>query len=512
MMCMGLIALTSCTDANDWNVDSSYSRLFSPAEDDIAVKADATGATVTFSTVSGAEYYVIQVSNDSLFTGNILTYGEGSTKITSSPTYIENLVSDTTYFLRIKAVSSTTTESIWAYLDGDFDTKAEQIFYNIDEANDLTSTSVTLRWPANTEVTAIRCNGNTYTLSNTDIANGYYTISGLSPETEYTANIYNGSKRRGSITFTTAIDLNGAVLIAAGTDLQTVLDTVSANAVLALEPGTYETLGSDGTTANLSIVNNITIKSLRSYNRAVIKGGFDIQTGNVSLSQVVLNGNGKAGYAIDFKTAGSFGSFTIDDCEITNYTKGLVYNNTAGAKANSITINNCLIHDMTSGADFLDFRAGYVAALTLTNSTVWNSTATRDFVRYDNSSANYSGETAPVITIDHNTLVGISNKASCRLLYVRYTGNSCIWTNNIVYGTEVIITNQSTTNVTTISGNNNYNTPNLFSATATVTTPKVYDDNATNYDPEFTNASDGDFTVNEAHVLKNATGDPRWIK
>ena len=511
MVCMGAIALTACTDSNDWSVDSAVNRLFGPNEKNIAVKPDATGAEVTFTTIKEAENYMIQVSNDSLFNEGIMTFGENK-KITTSPVYIDDLESDTIYYLRIKSVGEGKTESNWARLDGHFKTKSEQILNPLDEANDLTATSVTLRWPANAKVTAVKCNSETYTLTPEQIAAGAFTVTGLQPETEYTANLYNGTKKRGGLTFTTAIDLNGAILVKADEDLKTVIENAEDGATLALMPGEYKVLSDEGSTTSLNITKNVTIKSLRSYDRAVIKGGFTPKGGTLQLKQLVLDGDGSVGYMIDFKGAADYGDYEIDDCEIHSYTKGLMYNNTDKAKVNQMLFNNCLIHDMGSGADFLDIRKGYIAALTFTNNTVWKAAAARDFVRYDDKSSNYSGAPSPVITIDHNTLVGISNTDSRRLLYVRYAGNSCVWTNNIVVATKGIVTNQSSTNVTTMSGNNNVDCPNLSSATSTVTTPKVYDDDATTLDPEFTDADKADFTLGNALLLQRRVGDPRWIK
>ncbi|MBP7767899.1 MAG: DUF4957 domain-containing protein [Prevotella sp.] len=512
MLCLGALAITSCTDDNDWSVDSAFDRLFGPTEDNIAVKPDATGAQVTFSPVSGAERYVIEVSNDSLFEGGVLTYGETDSKITSSPVYITNLVSDTTYFLRMKALSSSKTESSWARLDGHFKTKSEQILEALNELTDLTATSVTLHWPAGTAVTAVKCDGNTYDLTAEQIAAGTLTIIGLTPETKYTANIYNGTKKRGSLTFTTAIDLNGAILVNAGDDLAAAIANAEPGATLALMPGTYQILNETGQTTAANITKDISIKSLRSSDRAVIKGGFTMQGGSINLKQLVLDGDATVGYMFDVKSAGTYTDFVIDDSEIKNYTKGLFYNNTSGAILPNVVFTNNLIHDIASGADFMDIRVGYVGTLNFSNNTVWNADAARDFVRYDDSSSAYASLAKPRIIVDHNTLVGVANSTSRRLLYVRYAGNSCQWTNNIVYGTDGIISNQASTNVTTISGNNNFKAVNLSSATATVTTPKVWDDDATTLDPGFKDAANGDFTVDNAVLIQKGVGAARWIQ
>lgn len=511
MICLGALALTSCTDANDWGVDSAFDRLFGPNQDNIAVKPEATTAQVTFTGISNAASYIIEISNDSLFAKDVKTFGQDGS-IKTSPTVIDGLISDTTYFLRMKAVSAGKPESSWARMDGHFKTKSEQILQEINEATDVKATSVTLHWPANSEVTVIKCNGQTYTLSAEHIAAGTFTITGLEPETSYTANIYNGTKKRGGVTFTTAIDLNGAILVQAGDDLKTIIENAEDGATLALMPGTYEVLSETNVPTTLGITKNITIKSLRSYNRAVIKAGFNPQGGSVNLKQLVLDGGNAVGYLIDFKSAANYNAFDIDDCEITNYSKGLIYNNTTGASVPSVRFNNNLIHDMGSGADFADIRNGYIGEFSFTNNTVWKAGASRDFIRYDNNSAAYPGAAAPVITVDHNTLVGISNDSGRRLLYVRYVGNSCIWTNNIVHNTKGIVTNQSSTNVTTMTGNNNSSAPNLATATSTVTTPKVYDDNASSLDPQFTNEDKGDFTIGNPVLTQRNVGAPRWIK
>ena len=68
-MFLGL-SVVSCTDGNDWGLDSAFDRLFGVGEDDITVETTATTATVTFSAMSATKdslYFVIEVSKDSLY-------------------------------------------------------------------------------------------------------------------------------------------------------------------------------------------------------------------------------------------------------------------------------------------------------------------------------------------------------------------------------------------------------------------------------------------------------------
>ena len=100
MMCMGIAALTSCTDGNDWSIDSAFDRLFSVGQDDIKVTPAATTAEVEFSTVKDAEYYVIEVDTDSLFATQSDLYRTYQVK--EAPATIDELESATKYFIRIK--------------------------------------------------------------------------------------------------------------------------------------------------------------------------------------------------------------------------------------------------------------------------------------------------------------------------------------------------------------------------------------------------------------------------
>ena len=58
-------AATSCTEGNDWDVDSSFSRLFTPTS--LSVTRGDTYAVVEYGKIEGADYYQIEVSKDSLY-------------------------------------------------------------------------------------------------------------------------------------------------------------------------------------------------------------------------------------------------------------------------------------------------------------------------------------------------------------------------------------------------------------------------------------------------------------
>lgn len=105
---------TSCDTTNDWSVDESYDRLFRTTS--ISVVPTATEAEVTWGTGSKADFYIIEISKDSLYQDDIQTgsivFGEDKS-ITKSPFTLTNLDSDTKYCLRIKSCSNEKISSKW---------------------------------------------------------------------------------------------------------------------------------------------------------------------------------------------------------------------------------------------------------------------------------------------------------------------------------------------------------------------------------------------------------------
>ncbi len=230
------------------------------------------------------------------------------------------------------------------------------------------------------------------------------------------------------------------------------------------------------------------------------------------LKDLILDGTGNDGsQTIVFNTAEvTYGALTVEGCEIRNYVKGMYYLNVASL-VESITFNNNIIYNIIcDGGDFMDSRKGAFNSLNFTNNTVYNSVAGRDFIRYDDASSAFPGMTT-VINIDHNTLYGVCNSSSKRLLYVRFKENKITFTNTIVADTEGMFSNQANTDPSpTFGGNNFFNAPNLFSASGS--SSKFFDDSATSEDPGFVDAANGDFTVTNELLKAKETGDPRWVK
>ena len=512
-----IITVSSCSDQMDEITSLILDRNYAPVELTAKV-VNKTNVKLTW-VKSNADSYTIEVfQDDSLtFAG---TPVKTITNIQASdiPYTVNSLQGETNYSFRVKAVTKddASRDSKWstAYVE----TEAENILSAVNEETDITATTVTLNWPAGQTATSIVATNNdsfasnviTHTITADEIAAGKATISGLTPETNYTLKLYNTTKTRGTVKVKTAIDLGGATLVKAGSDLKTCIDNANDGDVLALMPGTYPINTIDG---NMPLNKSIAIKSVRSYDKAIIQGGFQLNNGAaLSLTQLVLDGNNNTTikYVADYKTAGKFGDLTIEGCDVKGYTGGVYYVNIA-ADITNLKINNSIIHNISTASDFMDCRLGAIHNLTFTNNTVY-AISCRDFFRYDNKASSFPGVT-PYINVDHNTLDGLGS-VNKGVFYVRFTGTSIAFTNNIVSNSTGLFCKFVPTSIPNFSGNNYYNSPNFVEATDDKTNVgiTVYDNTGTSYNPSYADYANHDFTVKSEDLKSSKTGDPRWIK
>ena len=501
----------SCSSPMDEITELGINRNFAP----VALTAKVVNKTnVKLEwNKSDAESYTIEVFyEDPDFAGTPIMTISGLTNA-DIPFTVEGLEGETEYFFRVKAVGRNLSDSKWSTISATTDT--EQIFYPVDEENDVTSNTITVRWPAGSTATKIVVTpgDKEFDVTADAIKAGEFTVTGLEPETEYTIKLMNGTKTRGTIKAKTAIDLGGAILVKPGDDLKAKLDAAVDGDVFAFMPGTYSILNAEEQVTTYEITKKISFKSVRSYDRAVIKAGFILSQGSeFSVTQIVLDGDKTVGNAISYAgtAAGTEVKLVFDDCEVTGFKTTFI----TDAKADIvgyITINNSIIHDMPLGNRCIDFQGGAIAELLITNSTIYNVSGGDSFVRNDDKGT-YKGKL--YVNIDHCTLDGF-NTTGKGILYVRKgakTGDLTMsFTNNIVSNSSGVFCNFTPVVEATFEHNNYFNSPNLVQATATETA-KYFDNAGTAYDPQYADYTKFDFTVGSDDVKALKIGDPRWMK
>ena len=506
---LATVALASCSDVADEITSIVYNRNFSPTSVEAKVR-NRTNIELSWNLGDGVTNYNVEVyANDSLtFAGSpVKSFSVSPDEV---PVLIKGLEGETQYSFRVQATDGNSSrDSKWssAYAK----TEAEQIFKNVAE-EDIKGSSVTLRWTAGEKAATIELTPGdiVYNVTDDDIAAGAATITGLTPETEYKALLKSATgKTRGTITFKTGIDLAETdILVKAGADIAAAIKDAPEGYRLVVEPGEYGIATDEAAFGgSITISKQLTIKGLRQNEHPVIKGRFKVEA-PFAVDQVTLDGTGTdGGQCFDFTAEGEVESLTVTNSEIKNYTKGFFYINKA-VLVNTITIDGNIISNIEcDGGDLFDCRKGGYNKFDLKNNTIYNSAKGRDFVRMDDASGSISA--TPVITIDHNTIVGACNDAGKRILYVRFKGNSINFTNNIVASSAGNFSNQKNTAEPTFSNNIYFEADGYVTAGANANALFV-DGEGTILDPQFKDAANGDFTIGNDNVKDKKAGDPRW--
>lgn len=410
MLLAGGMTLVSCSDTNDWDTDGSYSRLFSMASDDIKVEAEDTYATISFAGIKNTQYYVIELSTDTLYddiplggTDHSRVFGQNKDITPGKAVIVKGLTGDTKYYLRIKGCSDGVADSRWTYNKNGaaFKTKAEQIF---DEtASVVNDNNVTVYWDPAKEVTNIvvtDADGNpvaNYDLSDTDKANGSFEIQGLSPTTTYIITIYNGEDKRGQLRVTTPAaipDADFKYFLASEVTVisQELMNQISDEAIAAgADPSNYsvtvaipagvklDMVGEDaGQPADVKIPNGMSVTFFGmaggpapelSPSRCVnVEGSHAfVRFENMKLT------DGGCQYLINQGTSATLGELTFKDCVLDGFARSIVrLKDNAVTSIGKLNVENTIISNQGKGsyATFYFNNAAYtVEEINITNST-----------------------------------------------------------------------------------------------------------------------------------------------
>lgn len=507
-----LLTATACSDIADELTSVEYDRLFSPTEFEAKVqnKTEVKLSWECLSESQATSYTIELFANDP----DMACAGTASlsfTDVKENPYTVTDLDGETVYSVRIKAVSET-KESKWTTIT--FETEAEQIFEDVTD-EDVTSTSITLRWPAGTAVTQIVVSGGkeeTRELTAEEIANGSATFSGLNYETEYTFTIMNGTKVRGTITVTTLPNYTPAY---PGDDLQALIDAAADGETIMLLPAkdgsTNEFIYTDSetgeeTTLELVINKNIAINGLTSqpvvaHIKFLLDGATGFTTENLTFTGVkedalIKTSNASGIVKVNNIEASGYGNFIIDPGENT-------------CTIDEFTVTNSFFHDMCSSKRFIDSQKKKCAIMVfnMKNCTVANSCSGSDFIRFDYN-ANAKGM---VINFENNTLYKVE-ASSKGLFYIRSNsaGNKDFTANikNNVFAEisdQVFFSEDSKTDNLVFSNNNYFNTPSLL-ANPDGGSGKVFDTSDLALDPQFKDPANNDFTITNPTLIEENIG------
>lgn len=536
------ILVTGCEDNLPEEFTSvEVSRLFSPTGLEVRV-VQKTSVRLNWAPVRHAVSYTVEFHENELldFSGTPVSTITGTTN-ENLPLTVSGFAGETGYSVRVRAIRDGMEPSKW--VTATFRTDAEQILFPINP-EELLATQVTLRWPAGEIATSIvLAPGNiTRPITAQEVQLGIAIVTGLQSETSYTARLMNGNKTRGTVTFTTPIDLGGATAVHPTDDLAAIVSAAAPGTVLALFPGEYTVFMGD-----IIIDKSITIRGVRPHNKPVIFNRFLLRPGvtDVNIAFIDLEMVGDRFIPLDSPLPGQLQAFQFDagthtvnnflvsGLVVRNYFRSFIATGSAPiVRVNNLTIENTIVTDIfCSGGDFIDFRIAHVPNLTIRNSTFDKvatgmrpphaTSAPRVFIRLDaDAGGRWPGSTSIVI-IENNTFFNVSHNpatpttAGTRIIDIRFVPNISTIRNNMFVGASPDYTAHFSERVETAAptfANNNYFNAPRFLAGVPTGSPK-YDTSPTRstLNPGFVNADGGNFTVTQEDLIFRRVGDPRWL-
>ncbi|NIK91551.1 DUF4957 domain-containing protein [Mangrovimonas sp. CR14] len=501
-----LLAFNSCEKPDELIEELEISREFAPINLTAFIR-NQVNVELNWTVDENVETYLAEFSLDENFS-NIV---ESVTVSSDELPVLVPLEGETLYYIRVQALSSRGLEdSNYTYISAE--TLTEQLFLPI-EPGDILATEATLRWLPNSAVThiTIEPGGIVHNITPEEQASGVAIISGLTGETDYTAQIFNNATLRGVQYFTTGIDIGDGQLVTPDDDLFQMIADAEPGATLVLDAGDYT-----AQSGSVTLDKPITIQGLYSFDKPLLKIGFVLATGATEVNLVDLDLTGDLANSVvevlKFDGTGSYDSILISGCNIHDYDKALIYGNVTGAVLNSFTVENSIVTNvLTNGGDFIDFRNSDVLNIDVNTSTFNNCAPGRDFFRIDAAGDSNGVGLTSNINLANCTLYACSNSDSRRIFYVRFDSNDITVTNNLITDTAVEgYSDRNETDETITFANNNYfNAPTLYdSSVARYDTSTTY----TTVDPGYVDAANGDFTVTTQSLIDFNVGDPRWLQ
>lgn len=529
-------AITSCTDKMDnWDADPSFDRLFSVQSLDVTPAA--TSATVEYK-ANGASNFQIQYSTSEI-TDDMDANAEGTTTVESTSktsTEITDLISETDYYLRIRAIAAGKTPSKWVYYTTSsgnkyFTTKGEQIMNDVADT-DRTENSIRVTWEPGATVTHLlvhqvgdeeNVNDRQIDLDDAAKAAGEYTVTGLTASTAYVITIWNGLSKRGNVTASTSAEApkgDYEYTLQDGENIsQVLMNTIAENAKAAAggttsysatikipQGATIDIVGTseDGSASSVKIPDGMAVTFFG-------EGGLGA---NVRLSKSVnLVGNhstitfqnlditdGGCQYIINQSADANIEELTFDGCNIHDIERSVIRTQSANIIINKITVNNCVMTNVSSGDGYSVIYLGEkntVKEINVTNSTL--DTQKRSFIEI-------SKICVPTVNLTNCTFYNFIQ--SGRYLIDANGQNTDITLTSCILGKTFTDTARGVRTAASVVANGCIRTSDcIFAANdfkAEVGLP-LGDKPSTDY---FTAPDNHDFTLK----ISDKVGDPRWYK
>ncbi len=514
LVSLGMILLHPACKEDEVQTNEKV-RLFRPVE--VTTNFDGTTVEISWLPIKGAQSYSLDLSRDSLQFENIV---KTINDITEAGVVIPELAGGTRYSVRVIAIADQEQYNS-KYAELTFVTPTENILYQIESEN-IGANDVVVKWdPSKTanRIVVIPESGSPleYQISDAEKNAGEKLLEGLTGETGYLVEIFNGNIQRGVVPFKTLIDIEGATIINPEDDLREIM-TTAGGGYFVLMPGEY--LVSSGA---ITLTSNTVVKAFNAADKPIIHVLMDIDgPGNYVFENLEFSGftideetgeltqETRESYVARINGNTTAGEVSLNGCVVRNYDRSLI-RGTSGGTVNVVNVNNCIVEYVTSGNnEFLDFRSCAVNEINITNSTFSKSANTRHFLRCDD----IAGLEGQVINIENCTFYQVATPGN-RLVYVRTLGNKVTFKNCVfseMADAEYRIDDPAT-GFPVIDYNYYHQSPVL--AASEYNGPNIIIEDGES--PFAGNPEEGNFTIDFNSPIRNSgegnqpMGDPRWV-
>ena len=526
--------LAGCTSIADELTELSLTRCLEPLNLEYTI---SNGDSVVFNwdLVTGSDQFALQIAENSG------TFETEDGKLTSAVIkdlivtadkvpYGIKLTADQKYFFRVQAQTSANDKepSKWAVSADTISTYAVRSSL-FPEVTGRTSSSITISWNEDPEVTHILCTPREgtpvrYDLTDEDIKAHTATIDeGLTASTNYTVILYYMSASRGELSLYTMPDLSGIATVSTVEDLKQAFTDGAPKIVVSMAGSPYE-LGSVDLT-----------KEMELYGLEDADGTRPVIMGTVSVNGTIdhfrcegieWNGNGyEIGRPVQIKdaTTTSINEVIFKNCTITGFENGIFYSSdkVTNSDVGTLTFEGCDIYDIPgSGGDGIDIRdidnkeVVKFGNINFINNTVYNSF--RTFMRIDEY-VNITGK----ITVRNNTIMGVStfdNSNNRGIIGIQATSaaGKIEFSSNLFLHMETVSTMSSHNKNLPISSftfsNNHFFDVNeeFFNDQCTEANAIAGGGSVLAADPCF-NSAGMNFHLTNSSMLNAKVGDPRWF-
>jgi len=511
----------------------SLSRQFSPSK--ITSVNGETQVTITwasslFTTVGDVSYAVEISDNASDFSNPVIKATVPTTNMRSNTTGISVIITDEKltikkdYYARVKALGADdTADSNWL-MSSAFRILGEQFLLPVT-GDELIDVGVLLKWKPNPTLTKIVVTPTggapiTVSLSAADIAANSKAVMGLTQLTNYSAEIFQDTKTKGTVTFKTEKSVTGNIVdISVSGDLSPSIGSAPAGSVIFLGRGKQYIL-------NANFSKSVTIMSKPDFgtNFAIVRSSSTANGVTASIDSIVfrdlvikggkaLNASYDADYIINVGTAVAAGTtvnrIRLDNCTIKIF-RGVVRQNTANIKFNDYIVNNCVIDSIK---DFSIAQASVgqgFGNIRITNTTVYKS---RKIITHNPS----NGPLGSLSVLIENSTFNETPSNNGTNFMIDYNANNvtngitirnCIIGGTWVDGAGVAPNGIRVGSATNVSLVTTYTTSDFVVTSNPIPGALTYSGTSTAL---FTSPSTGNFKIKDTNFAgKSTTGDPRW--